>query len=114
MVPDTKYWDFASYLLGFVLGSGVTAACNLSIANMPIFSYMLAGVLLALIFRIATGVIFPIRHQDGFLFVRSCLLDGICPGCEYRLQGLAPHADGCVQCPECAACWKPESIGDDA
>jgi uncharacterized Zn finger protein (UPF0148 family) len=33
------------------------------------------------------------------------LLRGVCPPCGYPLDGLAPHADGCVQCPECGSAW---------
>lgn len=34
------------------------------------------------------------------------LKHGLCPSCAADLEGLAPGADGCVECVECGAAWR--------
>jgi hypothetical protein len=38
------------------------------------------------------------------------LAEARCPACRPALQGLAPHDDGCIVCPECGAAWRRDRL----
>ena len=60
-----------------------------------VFALMVAGLLAQLWWGLGIGV------AKRRLYARH----GVCPGCAYRLTGLAREDDGCVVCPECGAAW---------
>ena len=119
-VPNIGYWDLGCSVLGFGLGGVLAVMFNSMFFHLPEMSwvallyYLVPATVAALAFQTAAHIVYPVRYRHEELFKSSCLAGGICPVCEYRLQGLTAPSDGCVQCPECAACWKVESIGDVA
>jgi hypothetical protein len=52
----------------------------------------------------STSSIAPAKASDRN-HLGAWLLRGSCPPCGYSLYGLKPHADGCIQCPECGSAW---------
>ena len=55
--------------------------------------------------------VFVARRAMARAVIAGALADGVCPGCRYPLEGLAPEADGCVVCPECGAAWRARETG---
>jgi predicted Zn-ribbon and HTH transcriptional regulator len=41
---------------------------------------------------------------------RVLVRDGLCGACGYNLHGLAPAPDRCIECPECGAAWKQDTV----
>jgi hypothetical protein len=76
------------------------------------FEMGVAGVVLLLV-AAACGVaawLVPsmlVRARDR---ARAALAEhmGVCPSCEYSLEGLEAESDGCVVCPECGGAWGRE------
>lgn len=54
-----------------------------------------------------------IRAPKSIGIVSSSLTHGICPCCNYPLNGLTPEKDHCVVCPECNAAWNHARIGSE-
>lgn len=47
------------------------------------------------------------RRAAGEAIIETTLRFNLCPGCGYTLEDLAVEGDGCLQCPECGAAWRP-------
>jgi hypothetical protein len=120
-VPSkVTYWDLGLSVVGFGFGGVLAILYDIVLLHLPemswttlLFYFITAG-LMGVSFQTAARIIYPTRYLDGRVFIESCLLEDCCPACGYRLRGLAQEADGCVQCPECGAHWKPYTMPPEA
>lgn len=112
-------------VVGFVIYSGTMFAVHMLLFALLGWSYFatgpwywgVAGTLVAVFAaRIINAPVqrmlrSAVADRRAGMVVQAAVRAGLCGACGYPLDSLEPGPDGCVQCPECGAAWKPRPPG---
>lgn len=92
------------------IGIGVTVAtvligiqAALGVRLQPWFYWIFFG-------AAAIAIRFVTKRQIDQQLSSSALAEGFCGSCGYSLRSTPVAEDGCMECPECGAAWKPGRI----
>jgi hypothetical protein len=99
-----------TWIAGFALGPLIVGALVLAATLLPTLPQAMVVAALVLVIGPCSLLLAALASRDRPEIYRAVLSEGLCPPCGYNLYGLAPAADGCIECPECGAAWNARYI----
>jgi hypothetical protein len=98
---------------GLLIAAGVFGALLVGVIGLlggvSVLAWLFVSPVSGAVIILAVGVAVAVRRElqeRGDAVKLLALGRGVCPACGYAVAKLAPAADGCVTCPECAAAWR--------